>query len=1064
MVSTEKELLKSMQNIYKSDKIPSIINLLSSMKKKSEFEVSINKSQGLSILQYMDLAKYLITRAESNKDSLSMETTLDIGYNYDSSNLNNYRITINGLDKINRVMSNLSIRKNHSIFSILVNNIINSTTEDKDIVIINKQKSLTSIVDLNDYDLRFRLASENDIDKDTITKLINLSETERNKISFRFKHRLSLLINGSTDFNIRIDLTDVKQNMSINRLDDSKSNYELEIEVIRKNSEKGFNGESALNKLLLEVYRVHQILQKSNKIVSITTKNDVLSKMKLLMYGSADNDNKDLPAMQTQSLENQHVASELSTQYSVTDKADGERNFLIIMNGRIFLISNNLDVKEIDNSHYGKLDAYNDTIIDGEYYYVSDHNKFLFLAFDILCYKKNDMRDEVKLEERLNKLNDVLTNAFGVKNTIEKYRENANLSDIVSNYKKQIFTSFAEINSKLKKDPHVIMGKLFFIPLGVHNSELYAYSEMIWNLYTEDKNLNCPYVLDGLIYTPLNQKYTRNLREIKYKIYKWKPSSKNSIDFYIKFERSPDTRQIVNVYDNSSTRDIDDSIAEHNLENEAGSLDELTQYKLGNKVYRICNLYVGSTKTGNEQPVLFGKEDNLYLAYLYLQDGEARDIEGNIIQDGTVVEFSYNNDPLLEHPYRWIPLRTRFDKTESVVKYQRKYGNNEFIADKVWRSIITPFDFVDITQLANEATFESHMEVIKSKVTKEIIAEEKKADIYYQIQTNLANPMRDFHNFLKSNLIYVICAKKSLPNGQRRAMDVLDVGIGRGGDLLKYYHSRVNTLTGFDPDANNLYSATDGVLSRYQAFKRKMPNFPKSTFLIVDAGLLFDMSNQDRGINNMSDINKQTIKQVFGETEKDTKHNTFDIFSCQFMLHYLFKNDQTLDNFCANINKYLNKDGYVIITTINGAKLNSKFVDGHYTEYYTDNGKKKILFDFKKLYEETNLNKTGLALDFHNASYMLEGTYQTEYLVDPDFLIETLETKCNLVLTDMDSFENQFNMFKRFFDEVAPYEANEKTKNYFMKVKKFYDFDDEVNKNSYELSRLNNYYVFQKVN
>jgi hypothetical protein len=243
-----------------------------------------------------------------------------------------------------------------------------------------------------------------------------------------------------------------------------------------------------------------------------------------------------------------------------------------------------------------------------------------------------------------------------------------------------------------------------------------------------------------------------------------------------------------------------------------------------------------------------------------------------------------------------------------------------------------------------------------------------------------------------------------------------------------------------------------------------MPNFPKSTFLIADGGLSLDMSNQDRGINNMSDINKQTIKQVFGENEKDTKHNTFDIFSCQFMLHYLFKNDQTLDNFCANINKYLNKDGYVIITTIDGAKLNSKFVDGHYTEYYTDNGKKKILFDFKKLYDNNDIQKTGLALDFHNASYMLEGTYQTEYLVDPDFLIDTLETKCNLVLTDMDSFENQFNMFKRFFDEVAPYEANEKTKNYFMKVKKFYDFDDEVNKNSYELSRLNNYYVFQKVN
>lgn len=1063
MVSTEKELLKSMQNIYKSDKISNIIELLNSMKETSEFEVSINKNQGLSILQYMDLAKYIINRSDNYPNSLSVETSLDVSYNYDSSNLNNYRVTINGLDKVNRVMSNLSIRKNHSIFSILVNNIVNSSSgEDRDMFIINKQKNLTSIVDLTEYDLRFRLASEKELDKDTITKLINLSETERNKISFRFKYRLSLLITGSADFDIRIDLTDVKQNMSINRLEDSKSRYELELEVIKKG--KGFNSETVMNKLLLEVYRVHQILQKSNKIISISMKNDVLSKMKLLMYGSADNDNKDLPAMQSQSLENQHVASELSTQYSVTDKADGERYFLLIMNGRIFLISNNLDVKEIDNSHYKKLDAYNDTIIDGEYYYLEDHNKFLFLAFDMLCYKREDVREEVKLEERLNKLNDVLVNAFGVKTIIEKPRSNAKLDVIVNNYKKQIQDSFAEMNNKLKKDPHVIMGKSFFIPLGIHQSELYAYSELIWNSYTGDKTIGCPYILDGLIYTPLNQKYTRNLREIKYKIYKWKPSNKNSIDFYVKFERSPDTKQIVNVYDNSATADIDDAIAEHNLEKEAGSLDEITQYKLGNKVYRICNLYVGSTKTGTEQPILFGKEDNLYLAYLYLQDGEIRDIEGNIIQDETVVEFAYNNDPLLEHPYRWVPLRTRFDKTESVVKYQRKYGNNEFIADKVWRSIMTPFDFVDITQLANETTHESHMEVIKSRVTKEIIAEEKKADVYYQIQSNLANPMRDFHNFLKSNLIYVICAKKRLPNGQYRAMDILDNGIGRGGDLLKYYHSRVNSIVGFDPDTNNLYSATDGVLSRYQAFKRKMPNFPKSTFFVADGGLLFDMTNQEKGMTNMSDINKQTIKQIFGETDKDTKHQKFDIFNYHFMLHYLFKNDQTLDHVCQNINRYLNKDGYVIITTIDGRRLHNKFVDGRYTQYYTDNGKKKILFDFKKLYTDDDTKKTGLAIDFHNASYMLENTYQTEYIVDPDFLIETLESKCNLVLTDMDNFENQFNMFKRFFEEVAPYEANEKTKNYFMKVKKFYDFDDEVNKNSFELSKLNNYYVFQKVN
>ena len=55
------------------------------------------------------------------------------------------------------------------------------------------------------------------------------------------------------------------------------------------------------------------------------------------------------------------------------------------------------------------------------------------------------------------------------------------------------------------------------------------------------------------------------------------------------------------------------------------------------------------------------------------------------------------------------------------------------------------------------------------------------------------------------------------------------------------------------------------------------------------------------------------------------------------------------------------------------------------------------------------------------------------------------------------------NDIKYFFDEVAEYEANNKTRNYFMKAKDFYDHTNEVNKNSFEFSRIHRYYVFQKI-
>ena len=42
-----------------------------------------------------------------------------------------------------------------------------------------------------------------------------------------------------------------------------------------------------------------------------------------------------------------------------------------------------------------------------------------------------------------------------------------------------------------------------------------------------------------------------------------------------------------------------------------------------------------------------------------------------------------------------------------------------------------------------------------------------------------------------------------------KKMRVLDIGCGRGGDIQKFYHSRVDGML-FDPDPNGSYSATDG--------------------------------------------------------------------------------------------------------------------------------------------------------------------------------------------------------------------------------------------------------------
>jgi hypothetical protein len=86
----------------------------------------------------------------------------------------------------------------------------------------------------------------------------------------------------------------------------------------------------------------------------------------------------------------------------------------------------------------------------------------------------------------------------------------------------------------IKTNLHFMINKFFIFPTGINNAEIFLYCKIIWSEYFN----KCGYKLDGLIFTPINQKYTKVPKETLNKIYKWKPSNLNSIDFYITFEKN----------------------------------------------------------------------------------------------------------------------------------------------------------------------------------------------------------------------------------------------------------------------------------------------------------------------------------------------------------------------------------------------------------------------------------------------------------------------------------------------------------------------------------------------
>jgi mRNA (guanine-N7-)-methyltransferase len=152
--------------------------------------------------------------------------------------------------------------------------------------------------------------------------------------------------------------------------------------------------------------------------------------------------------------------------------------------------------------------------------------------------------------------------------------------------------------------------------------------------------------------------------------------------------------------------------------------------------------------------------------------------------------------------------------------------------------------------------------------------------------------LRKFHNWIKSQLIFE-AQKKTDGNC------LLDVAVGRGGDIMKWSKAKLKYVTGFDIDNKSIYEKNefDGAIKRYNSMKH-LPNMPRCYFWNISAIDPFALN-----IVNSKDNNK-----------------IYDIVSCQFSFHY-FVND--IDIALNMISKKLKTNGYFIGTAADGDVISS---------------------------------------------------------------------------------------------------------------------------------------------
>jgi mRNA (guanine-N7-)-methyltransferase len=433
------------------------------------------------------------------------------------------------------------------------------------------------------------------------------------------------------------------------------------------------------------------------------------------------------------------------------------------------------------------------------------------------------------------------------------------------------------------------------------------------------------YHLDGLIFTPLQDQYPianpNPKRSVRFeRLLKWKPTNQLSIDFWVIFQGKQSMMD-----SKTQVHYIRAKLMVHQHEKLVDFVPKRQKFEGTDPQYNVIHLVVDVENRPHSQ-------------------------DNNIIYDQSVVEFVYDNRQ--PSGFEWIPLRSRPDKT------QRRMPNSYKTAGNTWSLILSP---VTVEMVTTDGLGQSIMVKPPS---------ESKEYYYSGVRTEgyLVQPMRDFHNEIKSYLITTI-SQHLRKDDPEKILDLLDVACGEAGDLSKWKKAKINYVLGLDNMEANLTNPERGAYTRWREHTAYYPR--QVDFLCGDSSLYLNDGTAGRDT-----YTKSELKKIF--TRRTTE--SFDLISCQFALHYFFKDRATLMGLLYNVAMNLKVDGYFIGTTLNGSRVFDKMKTQSVLE-----GKKsdQVIWRLSQRYKETNLEPLGQEILAYNINI---GKEIPEYLVNFDFL------------------------------------------------------------------------------
>lgn len=961
----------------------------------------------------------------------------------------------------------------------------NAVKFNKKTNVLNEKGDKIWPVNFDDFNFRVSLQNEELLRSNKGAAFYIIDKWKDSKKTFRYLNRVTF---KHPDYPVLVDISITKSTELVGKkpktyysttdanIFNREETYEIELEIDNRAIGPGtrFNNPKIILESLRKAIKcVLSGLQGTNFPISYPEQKQVLNSYMELLHKDKFDPQKWIhsgnflgPNSITLQLVNVSSVDENSTEpnirenFVVTDKADGDRHLMYISDtGKIYLINTNMNVIFTGAKSFEK--EYFNSLLDGELIYHNKNGVYinLYAAFDIYYLNKNDVRALTFVPPNEKSKDSHKCRYYLLKNLVENINA-VSIEQENSSSSKSLVEKFSK--SKEIISPIRIQCKKFYPEIQVGSNIFDACNDIL----TKVDNKLFEYTTDGLIFTPAFLGVGSNkigeagpLKKTTWKhSFKWKPPHYNTIDFLVttikkngddlieqKFEEGLNVsmsnqiseNKIIQLrctfdeglhgYINPCQDIIDDKLPEHNAHDKKSSNAKPVQF-YPTEPY---DPEAGITKImlrndGSDTKKMFTKEDQVF-------------------EDNTIVEFSY--DAKKEKGWRWTPLRVRYDKTSDMLRGKKNFGNSYDTAESNWKSIHFPI---------TEDMIRSGMNISSVQVSK---------DKYYNKGSNESKTegMKNFHNLYVKKLLIKSVSK----SGET----LIDYACGKAGDLPKWIDAKLSFVFGIDVSKDNLENRLNGCCTRYLNARKENKIMPYALFVHGNSS-----QNIRNGSAMLNDKAIQITQAVFGNGPKDKEiigpgvsrqfgkgQEGFNVSSCQFAMHYFFKNPDTLQGFLRNLSECTKYQGYFIGTAYDGKTIFDilkKKNPGESIEILED-GKKiwEIIksYDHDKFLDDSS--SIGYRIDVYQESinqlipeYLINFNYLERIMLNYGFQIIDLDEARSLGLPQGCGF------FSELFDEMT----NEISKNKFKQSN--YGMAPNMTKYEKKISFLNKYFVFKKIN